>query len=1231
MNLLTLRFIRPRLKWWIAILALTASSTMAQTVSQNLRAIGGGGQSTDNRFKITGSIGQPAIGLPTGGVFRVASGFWAPFALPVAPPSPACLVVACPTNLTEACTNASGTMVHYAVGATNVCAPSVPVTLSCVPPSGSMFAPGTTLVNCQAIGLVGNSLVTNHCQFPVTVLSNCPPPACVAIFCPTNMTVDCTNALLGTRVSFAVRGTNFCFPPDVNPVTITCQPPSGSPFPPGTTPVYCEARSLVGPGLFQTNQCLFTVTVQSNCPPTGCVANLLVNGSFESPRSAEGWIDVPGSSSLIPGWTTLLNGVEYYNPTANRWGVRDGFAREGDFCVDLTPFERTGGGIAQTFATTPGRGYRVSFFLSTMEREGRDGTGSISVSAGGVTEFYTAENHSPVHRWHLKQFGFVATDASTTLAFTSTNNWVNHFVMIDDVRVTDCCLELICPPQVTAECQTPNGAPVAWTVAAVNYCAPQDLTVVCTPAPGSWFPPGRTMVTCTASGSGVTQTCTFPVIVEGSCGGLCEENLLVNGSFEQPGRADGYRAIPVGSDPALLPGWTVLPAGVEYYDGTSLHPAAQEAGAAADGGFALDLAYVFSINGGGLEQFVATTPGESYTLSFSAGTVKYLGRVGTGRLEVSVGSTVRSYDLVNFNNHIRWDKFTLTFVAQSPSTIVKLTTTDNATNHAVEIDNVRLTRCPSPCVRTPEDLVYWLPFDEPGGLTAYNAVGTTYNGRLFNGNVSDGAGPTRLSSGHVQRALEFDGTNDWVCVGDAPHLNVGTNDFTFDAWVRLAPGATNGGARLIAGKFRPGADGLRFGMDGGYLFLQYNNPLAIHYWPDAVRLPDDGQWHLVAVTVRRDEISGGQFYIDGVPTGSFATRPLAGDLPTPGPLGVGGMLGREAWSGGIDEFEFFRRSLRAEEIRALYEAGSAGKCRIQADIRWDVPICRDTNSAEVPATIRNFGAQPRTVTYQLQPISCDGAAPAYALTFSPAMGTVTVPPHGEVSFPVRITLPTTMPCGVPACYELLVHDGTELVAVSPHRQLLRGCNTCIISEARVPVTNLLSQTLPPIRVNNLGNTPLFLKDARWRVLGPNMRLDRRVVSLNNQQPGPIMLPPGLVVPAGGALDLLLTVAFTSFQPGQVFTVILEADVDSTGLNALTSFELVNVLPSPAPPSLTTVLLPNGALSLQWNDNGAVLEQAPTPLGPWVETPGQGATDYPLGSGDIVELLDAEAQFFRLRR
>ena len=584
---------------------------------------------------------------------------------------------------------------------------------------------------------------------------------------------------------------------------------------------------------------------------------------------------------------------------------------------------------------------------------------------------------------------------------------------------------------------------------------------------------------------------------------------------------------------------------------------------------------------------------------------------------------------MNHNNHTRWDKFTISFVAQSPSTLVKLTTTDNATNHAVEIDDVRLTWCPSPCFRPPQDLVLWLPFDEANGLTAYNAVGASYNGRLFNGSFSDGVEPARLSAGYVNRALDFDGLNDWVCVGDYEALNVGTNDFSFDAWVRLAPGSTNGGNRLIAGKFREGGTGLRFGTDEGYLFFQYNGPLAIHSGGDTQRVPSDGQWHLVALTVRRGLFNGGQFYIDGVPTGSFDTRALAGELSTPGPLGVGGLLGREAWAGAIDEFEFFRRSLSAGEIQALYAAGAAGKCRIDASLRWDTSICPGGTFADVPATIYNYGAEPRTFTYQLQPGLCLNGTGPFPLTFSPASGTVTVPARGGFEFVVRVTMPAGTPCEQWRCFEMVVREAGNIVTISPPAQIQIACRACpIVSQARVILTNLLRQTLPPIRLSNPGNTPLLITSARFRVVGPDMLPDTRVISLNGLPPGvPWLMPTGALLAANAMLELPLDAAFTSFQPGQRFTVLVEVETDNSGLRVMASFDLVNEFSRPGPMTVRITRGLNGSITLNWAEDNAVLESAATALGPW--------QDFPSGVTNAVLPPPfppaAPAKFFRLWR
>lgn len=79
--------------------------------------------------------------------------------------------IQCPTGLVVNCSWGNGSFANFAVAAADVCDPNPSVV--CVPPSGSYFPAGTTLVTCVARDACGNS---NGCSFPVTVLTNCPPP-----------------------------------------------------------------------------------------------------------------------------------------------------------------------------------------------------------------------------------------------------------------------------------------------------------------------------------------------------------------------------------------------------------------------------------------------------------------------------------------------------------------------------------------------------------------------------------------------------------------------------------------------------------------------------------------------------------------------------------------------------------------------------------------------------------------------------------------------------------------------------------------------------------------------------------------------------------------------------------------------------------------------------------------------------------------------------------------------
>ena len=77
-------------------------------------------------------------------------------------------------------------------------------------------------------------------------------------------------------------------------------------------------------------------------------------------------------STYLPGWLTQLNGVEIV--TATDIGVGYNYPstiQDGTQMIDLAPFIYTGGGISQTFATTPGTSYNVNFYGSSVSSLGR--------------------------------------------------------------------------------------------------------------------------------------------------------------------------------------------------------------------------------------------------------------------------------------------------------------------------------------------------------------------------------------------------------------------------------------------------------------------------------------------------------------------------------------------------------------------------------------------------------------------------------------------------------------------------------------------------------------------------------------------------------------------------------------------------------------------------------------------------------------------------------------------
>jgi len=161
-------------------------------------------------------------------------------------------------------------------------------------------------------------------------------------------------------------------------------------------------------------------------------ANLIVNGSFEDSglNPSSSWIPMSGGDNSITGWTTFGAGIDYLGTII--------VASDGDRSIDINN-TTSGGGIAQSFATTAGWIYTVEFDLSA-NMFGGPTPKEIMVSAAGQSEIFeydyvAAGSTAQDPAWERITWSFVGNGSSATLAFEGITGGV-YGAAIDNVVVT---------------------------------------------------------------------------------------------------------------------------------------------------------------------------------------------------------------------------------------------------------------------------------------------------------------------------------------------------------------------------------------------------------------------------------------------------------------------------------------------------------------------------------------------------------------------------------------------------------------------------------------------------------------------------------------------------------------------------------------------------------------------------------------------------------------------------
>lgn len=245
-----------------------------------------------------------------------------------------------------------------------------------------------------------------------------------------------------------------------------------------------------------------------------------------------------------------------------------------------------------------------------------------------------------------------------------------------------------------------------------------------------------------------------------------------------------------------------------------------------------------------------------------------------------------------------------------------------------------------------DDIISWWPGE--AGPVANDIVGTN-NGVLQN---------VTFAPGEVGQGFNFNGVNSGVLVPASSSLDVGLGaGFTLEAWIY--PNNVTGVRPIFEWKNNTNA------ADGAHFWISYQGPGTGYIWANIIGVATG--WHPIFappgslavnqyqhVALTYDKTSGqAVLYVNGV---AVVAQNLGIFTPaTYQKFYIGlrppGMFDSGSFSGVIDEGTLYGRALAAAEIQAIYAAGAAGKCGMDAP----PAVCQSLASAQVfvPGVVTN--------------------------------------------------------------------------------------------------------------------------------------------------------------------------------------------------------------------------------------------------------------------------------------
>jgi hypothetical protein len=181
----------------------------------------------------------------------------------------------------------------------------------------------------------------------------------------------------------------------------------------------------------------------ASCGPASAATNLVKNGSFEVPAVRAGGFTLFSTGQAFSGWRVVgvKGNVAVISGKYQGGGITFN-AEAGAQWMDLTGLESNlATGVAQSFATTRGTEYHLTFWVGNVYNPGGPfGVSStIKVYVNGVRKL-TATNslHPANHRQAWKKFALTikATSSRTTISFINADPRTDNSNGLDAVRLT---------------------------------------------------------------------------------------------------------------------------------------------------------------------------------------------------------------------------------------------------------------------------------------------------------------------------------------------------------------------------------------------------------------------------------------------------------------------------------------------------------------------------------------------------------------------------------------------------------------------------------------------------------------------------------------------------------------------------------------------------------------------------------------------------------------------------